>query len=85
MRPLCRTAVTPNQITWLRLATGIAAALCLAAGDPLWRHIGAGVFVLSMVLDEEQKIARPRQIYVGPPRRDYVPMEKREAAKKERP
>ena len=51
VRPLCRTSVTPNQITWLRLATGIAAALCLAAGDPLWRHIGAGVFVLSMVLD----------------------------------
>ncbi|MGE4217916.1 MAG: CDP-alcohol phosphatidyltransferase family protein [Alphaproteobacteria bacterium] len=51
VRPLCRTAVTPNQITWLRLATGIGAAICLAVGDPLWRHIGAGVFVLSMVLD----------------------------------
>lgn len=51
VRPLCRTSVTPNQITWLRLATGIGAALCLAVGDPMWRHIGAGVFVLSMVLD----------------------------------
>ena len=26
-----------------------------------------------MVLDEEQKIARPRQIYTGPSKRDYVP------------
>jgi citrate synthase len=30
-----------------------------------------------MVLDQEQKIARPRQIYVGHPRRDYVPFDKR--------
>jgi citrate synthase len=30
-----------------------------------------------MLLDAEQKIARPRQIYVGSQRRDYVPREKR--------
>jgi citrate synthase len=30
-----------------------------------------------MLLDPEQKIARPRQVYVGAPPRDYVPMEKR--------
>jgi citrate synthase len=30
-----------------------------------------------MVTDEEQKIARPRQIYVGSSRRDYTPMDKR--------
>ena len=30
-----------------------------------------------MLLDSEQKIARPRQIYVGPPRRDYVPLSER--------
>jgi citrate synthase len=30
-----------------------------------------------MLLDPEQKIARPRQIYVGPEQRDYVPREKR--------
>jgi citrate synthase len=30
-----------------------------------------------MLQDPEQKIARPRQIYVGPPARDYVPKEKR--------
>ena len=30
-----------------------------------------------MLLDPEQKIARPRQIYTGAPRRDYVPKAKR--------
>jgi citrate synthase len=30
-----------------------------------------------MVLDPEQKIARPRQIYTGPTQRDFVAMEKR--------
>lgn len=29
------------------------------------------------LLDEEAKIARPRQLYVGPEERDYVPMERR--------
>src|SRR5687767_6150756 len=27
-----------------------------------------------MLADPEQKIARPRQLYVGPPRRDFVPL-----------
>jgi citrate synthase len=30
-----------------------------------------------MLNDPEQKIARPRQIYTGAQRRDYVPREKR--------
>ena len=30
-----------------------------------------------MLLDKEQKIARPRQVYIGPARRDYVPIENR--------
>jgi len=30
-----------------------------------------------MLLDKEQKIARPRQVYIGAPKRDYVPIEKR--------
>lgn len=32
-----------------------------------------------MVTDNEQKIARPRQVFTGSPRRDYVPMDKRAA------
>src|SRR5215475_12743004 len=31
-----------------------------------------------MLNDPEQKIARPRQLYLGPGERDYVPIEKRE-------
>jgi citrate synthase len=30
-----------------------------------------------MLMDKEQKIARPRQLYVGAPVREYVPIEKR--------
>jgi citrate synthase len=30
-----------------------------------------------LLLDSEQKIARPRQLYIGAPKRDYVPMVKR--------
>jgi citrate synthase len=30
-----------------------------------------------MLEDSEQKIARPRQLYVGAPKRDYLPIEKR--------
>ncbi|HYX82990.1 MAG TPA: citrate synthase [Gemmatimonadales bacterium] len=30
-----------------------------------------------MLLDKEQKIARPRQVYIGAEQRDYVPIEKR--------
>ena len=32
---------------------------------------------VELVLDEEQRIARPRQIYLGEEKRDYVPIEKR--------
>jgi citrate synthase len=34
---------------------------------------------LEMLHDPEQKIARPRQIYIGPPPRTYIPLEEREA------
>ena len=30
-----------------------------------------------LLLDPDQKIARPRQVYLGPGRRDYVPMDRR--------
>ncbi len=30
-----------------------------------------------MILDPEQKIARPKQVYIGAPRRDYVPLTNR--------
>ena len=33
---------------------------------------------LEMIADPEQKIARPRQLYLGAPRRDYVPVDGRD-------
>src|SRR5215831_10543602 len=41
------------------------------------RTVGWAAQWEEMVLDPEQKIARPRQIYTGAKRRDYVPFEKR--------
>ena len=32
---------------------------------------------LEMTVDAEQKIARPRQLYLGSPRREYVPLDRR--------
>jgi phosphatidylglycerophosphate synthase len=51
VRPLARTPVTPNQITTLRLATGLAAAAALAVGTVGWRDAGAGLFLASALLD----------------------------------
>ncbi len=51
VRPLRNTPVTPNHLTTLRLAAGIGAAAALAVGVERWAHIGAGLFVVSMVLD----------------------------------
>lgn len=51
VRPLVATAVTPNQITTLRLLTGLAAAALLAVGQTPWQSAAAGVFLLSMILD----------------------------------
>jgi phosphatidylglycerophosphate synthase len=43
--------VTPNHITSLRLATGLAGAAAFAAGTPPWQGVGAGLFLLAMLLD----------------------------------
>jgi archaetidylinositol phosphate synthase len=51
VRPLVRTPVTPNQLTWLRLLAGIAAALAFSQGADVWRNVGAALFLLSFLLD----------------------------------
>lgn len=51
VKPLVDSRVTPNQITALRLVSGIAAAACFAIGEDMYSIIGSGVFVLSMLLD----------------------------------
>jgi phosphatidylglycerophosphate synthase len=50
-RPLAATAVSPNQVTTARLATGLASAAAIGTGIPMWQDIGAGIFVVSMILD----------------------------------
>ncbi len=51
VRPLVATPVSPNHVTSLRLAVGIAAAGLCAVGDPTYRAWGAGLFVISVLLD----------------------------------
>jgi citrate synthase len=41
------------------------------------RTVGWAAQWEEMLLDSEQKIARPKQIYIGPGPRDYVPMDRR--------
>jgi archaetidylinositol phosphate synthase len=49
--PLVGTAVTPNQLTTLRLILGVAGALALAAGSYAWVNAGALLIVLSNFVD----------------------------------
>ncbi|MGH6947911.1 MAG: CDP-alcohol phosphatidyltransferase family protein [Kiloniellales bacterium] len=51
VRPLARTAVTPNQVTTLRLLAGFAAAAAFAIDSDGWRDLGAGLFLISLFLD----------------------------------
>jgi len=51
VRLAARTRMTPNHITTVRLATGLAAAACFAAGTRGWLVVGGFVFLLSMLLD----------------------------------
>ncbi|MDT8386783.1 MAG: citrate synthase [Thiogranum sp.] len=41
------------------------------------RTVGWVAQWMEMISDEEQRIGRPRQLYVGPTQRDYVPIDKR--------
>jgi phosphatidylglycerophosphate synthase len=57
VRPVVRavathTGLTPNHVTTLRLATGLAAAIAFAQGADGWvAIIGGFIFLLSMLLD----------------------------------
>lgn len=50
VKPLAKTSVSPNQLTTARVMTGVLAALCMAIG-PQWHTVGAGIFVISAILD----------------------------------
>jgi archaetidylinositol phosphate synthase len=51
VRPLVGTAVTPNHLTSLRLASGVGACAAFAIGDPAGFGWGAALWVLSAFLD----------------------------------
>ncbi len=49
--PLVDTRVTPNHLTTLRLAVGLAGVACLARGSYAWSNAGAFLIVLSNFVD----------------------------------
>jgi phosphatidylglycerophosphate synthase len=50
-RPLVRTPITPNQITFLSLCAGLASAACIVAGFREARIAGALLLFTSAILD----------------------------------
>jgi archaetidylinositol phosphate synthase len=55
--------VTPNQLTALRVLVGISAAVAMAAGEIFWMHLGASLFVFSMLLDRaDGDLARTKKM-----------------------
>jgi archaetidylinositol phosphate synthase len=51
VRVAARTRLTPNQITTIRLATGLVASIIFAQGTYVWMVLGGVVFLFSMLLD----------------------------------
>ena len=51
VRPLVGTPVTPNHLTTLRLATGLAACASFAVGDDTWTLWGGVLWLVSCLLD----------------------------------
>ncbi len=51
VRPLVPTRVTPNHLTTVRIIAGVSAAGALSIGQLGWSAAGAGLFIVSMLLD----------------------------------
>ena len=51
VRPLAKTSVTPNQVTTVRLVTGLAGAGIFAIGGSPWHYFAVILFVFSTLLD----------------------------------
>ena len=61
VRPLIPTAITPNHLTTLRLAVGLAAALVVAHGGQSWLVAGTLLYILSNFIDHtDGALARSR-------------------------
>jgi archaetidylinositol phosphate synthase len=50
VKHLVGTSVSPNQITAIRVMTGVIAAIFMAGG-PQWQSIGGCIFLVSVILD----------------------------------
>lgn len=51
VRPLIKTPVTPNHVSFFTLVVALAGAWMLSTGDPAMATTGAGLFVLARFLD----------------------------------
>ena len=51
VRPLVGTGVTASHVTWMRIATGVAACAALALGTPAGAWWGGSLWLLSALLD----------------------------------
>ena len=51
IRVVARTRVTPNHLTTARLATALASAILIGAGDQRWFGVAAVLFLVSFLLD----------------------------------
>lgn len=51
VRPLMNTGIAPNHLTTGRLLLGVGGAGLIAWGSGPWAHMGAAVFLISMILD----------------------------------
>ena len=61
VKPLVRTAVTPNHVTLVTLFLALAGAGLLAVGEPTLANWGAGIFVLARFLDHfDGELARQK-------------------------
>jgi hypothetical protein len=82
-----RTAMANNTLTISANRTGTSYEIAVADGAVPGRAVpgpprdpadgGVARQWQAMLGDPEQKIARPRQIYTGPARRDYIPSGRR--------
>jgi putative membrane protein len=51
LRPFAATRLTPNSITWLRIATGLGACVACCVGRSDWNRAAALLWLVSAVLD----------------------------------
>ncbi len=51
VRPILKTKITPNHLTTCRLSSGLLASCFIAIGSNLALDLGAGLYVVSIILD----------------------------------